>query len=126
MREVDKLTEKVIGLAMKVHTALGPGLLESAYESCLCYELKKHQVEHQSQIKLPIIYDGQTLEAAYRLDILVPNMLIIECKAVETLAAIHKQQLTSYLKLSNISVGLLINFNVARLKDGISRIVHNY
>ena len=126
MREVDKLTEKVIGLAMKVHTALGPGLLESAYESCLCYELKKHQVEHQSQIKLQIIYDGQTLEAAYRLDILVPNMLIIECKAVETLAAIHKQQLTSYLKLSNISVGLLINFNVARLKDGISRIVHNY
>lgn len=98
MRPVDKLTEKVIGLAMKVHSALGPGLLESAYESCLCYELTKNQIEHRPQTKLPIVYDGPKLEAAYRLDVLIPDMLIVECKAVETTQPIHKQQLTSYSK----------------------------
>lgn len=126
MREVDKLTETVIGFAMKVHTALGPGLLESAYEACLCYELRKNKISNQNQIKLPIVYDGQTIDAAYRLDIIIPDQLIIECKAIESVLPIHKQQLTSYLKLTSISVGLLINFNVPRLKDGITRVVNNY
>ncbi len=126
MREIDKLTERVIGLAMKVHTAFGPGLLESAYEACLSYELTKNKIEHQTQIKLPVYYDGHRINAAYRLDVMIPNQLIIECKAVETVHPIHKQQLTSYLKLSKITVGLLINFNVPRLKDGITRVVNNY
>lgn len=126
MDEINKLTETVIGLAMKVHTALGPGLLESAYEACLTYELTKNKIDHRQQIKLPIIYDGQKIEPAYRLDILIPDQLIVECKAIEKVQSIHKQQLTSYLKLSNISVGLLINFNVSRLKDGITRTVNNY
>lgn len=111
---------------MKVHTALGPGLLESAYEACLGYELTKANITHKTQEALPIEYDGQQIDAAYRLDILIPNQLIIECKAIEKLAPIHQAQLLSYLKLSGIKVGLLINFNVPRLKDGIKRIVNNY
>ena len=126
MSETERLTEKTIGLAMKVHTALGPGLLESAYEACLGYELTKANITHKTQEALPIEYDGQQIDAAYRLDILIPNQLIIECKAIEKLAPIHQAQLLSYLKLSGIKVGLLINFNVPRLKDGIKRIVNNY
>jgi len=124
--EINELTERVIGLAMKVHSALGPGLLESAYEACLVYELNKNEVPNRSQIELPIVYDGKRIDAGYRLDVLVPNQLIVELKAVSETTDIHKAQLLSYLKLSQINVGLLINFNVKRLKDGITRLVNNY
>ncbi|MFY9256257.1 MAG: GxxExxY protein [Fuerstiella sp.] len=126
MQDSDQLTRQVIGLAMKVHSALGPGLLESAYEACLVHELRKHELKHQSQVELPINYDGVEIHAGYRLDILVENQLIIELKAVSSITDVHRAQLLSYLKLSNIKVGLLINFHVPQLKQGIVRLVNNF
>ncbi len=126
MQDSDQLTRQVIGLAMKVHSALGPGLLESAYEVCLVHELRKHELKHQSQVELPINYDGVEIHAGYRLDILVENQLIIELKAVSSITDVHRAQLLSYLKLSNIKVGLLINFHVPQLKQGIVRLVNNF
>lgn len=119
------LSGKVIGLAMKVHTALGPGLLESAYEVCLEYELKKAGLRVERQKALPLIYNEVHLEAGYRLDLLVENKLIIEVKAVESIHPIHTAQLLTYLKLSHIQLGLLINFNTTHLKDGIKRVIND-
>ena len=116
------LTEKIIAAAMRVHTALGPGLLESAYEACLVHELLKTGLSARSQVELPIIYDGITLDIGYRTDILVEELVIIELKAVDKILPIHKAQLISYLKLSGKDVGLLINFNVEHLRDGIDRL----
>ena len=116
------LTEKIIAAAMRVHTALGPGLMESAYEACLVHELLKTGLSARSQVELPIIYDGITLDIGYRTDILVEELVIIELKAVDKILPIHKAQLISYLKLSGKDVGLLINFNVEHLRDGIDRL----
>ena len=115
------LTEIIIGAAMRVPTALGPGLLESAYESCLVHELLKSGLSVRNQVELPVVYDGITLDIGYRIDILVEDLVIIELKAVDNILPIHKAQLISYLKLSGKDVGLLINFNVEHLRDGIDR-----
>ncbi|MDC9511573.1 GxxExxY protein [Pseudoalteromonas sp. Angola-4] len=118
----DLLTQKVIGCAIEVHKNLGPGLLESSYESCLIYELQQAGLSTKSQIKLPIKYKNTTIDAGYRLDILIPKQLIIEIKTVDKLLPIHTAQLITYLKLSGIKTGLLINFNQVKLIEGIKRI----
>jgi len=117
----DPLTEKVIGCAIEVHRILGPGLLESAYEQCLARELALQEIGFQLQVPVPVEYKGVRLDCGYRIDVLVNKRLILELKAVETILGIHKAQLLSYMKLSGISTGLLLNFNVQLLKDGITR-----
>ncbi|MBI4441841.1 MAG: GxxExxY protein [Acidobacteria bacterium] len=109
---------------MKVHSAVGPGLLESAYEACLLHELRDLGLKVAAQVSLPVAYDGVKIEVGYRVDLLVEDAVIVELKAVETLLSIHTAQLLSYLKLSGKRVGLLINFNVLQLKDGIKRMVN--
>lgn len=123
--EINKVSGEIIDAAMKVHTALGPGLLESAYEACLVYELQSRGLRVRSQVELPITYEGVNIDVGYRLDVLVEEMVIVELKSVESIAGVHKAQLISYLKLSEKKVGLLINFNVERLKNGITRLVNN-
>jgi len=115
------LTEKIIGCAIEVHKALGPGLLESAYEECLFYELREIGLMVKKQLPLPLVYKDIKLDAGYRIDLLVENKVIIEIKSAENIAEIHKAQLMTYMKLAQIRVGLLINFNVLKLKDGIIR-----
>jgi GxxExxY protein len=119
--EINQITEKIIGCAIEVHKQLGPGLLESAYEECLYYELKNYGLEVKKQLALPLVYKEIKLDTGYRIDLLVENKVIIEIKSVDTIAEIHKAQLMTYMKLANIKIGLLINFNVTRLKDGIVR-----
>jgi len=121
--EHDPLTEKIIGFAIEVHRRLGPGLLESAYEECLCFELKEAGIPFRRQVPLPIIYKSVRLDCGYRLDILVDEQVIIELKTVERLMPIHEAQMLTYLKLSSIRSGLLLNFNTAVLKDGIRRMM---
>jgi GxxExxY protein len=123
--ELNFLTGKIVGCAIQVHRVLGPGLLESAYEECLCYELELAGFKFEHQKPLPLIYRDKKLECGYRLDILVENQVILEIKAVELVLPIHEAQLLTYLKLSGIKAGLLINFCVPILKDGIKRIVNN-
>ena len=120
------LGDCIIGCAMKVHSALGPGLLESAYEVCLAYELSKAGLDVGRQIALPVIYEDIHLEAGYRLDLLVNDAVIVELKVVEKLLPIHTAQVLSYLKLSNRKLGYLFNFNVIHMRDGIKRIVNNF
>ncbi len=122
--ELNEITEKIIGCAIKVHRALGPGLLESTYEVCLAHELMKSGLDVQKQVALPVVYDGIRLEAGYRIDLLVEHSVIVELKAVDSMHPIHEAQVISYLKLSGKKVGLLINFNVKLLKDGIKRLVN--
>ena len=119
------LSQIVIGCAIKVHTTLGPGLLESAYEECLYYELIKEGLKVEKQKALPLIYEEIKLEVGYRLDLIVEDRVIIEIKACEGLNDVHLAQVLTYLKLSNVKLGLLINFNVSRVKDGIKRVVNN-
>ncbi len=119
--ELNKISEKIIGAAIEVHKTLGPGLLESAYEACLKYELEKRDLKVLSQVGLPVIYDGMKIDLGYRLDLLVEDTVIIELKAVNKITPVHEAQLLSYLKLSGKRLGLLINFNVIYLKDGITR-----
>lgn len=121
--ERDALTRTVIGCAIEVHRQLGPGLLESSYERCLMYELAQAGVSVMSQVALPINYKGVKLDAGYRLDILVPEKLIVELKTVDKFVPIHTAQMISYLKLSKIKTGLLINFNVEKLMNGVKRVV---
>lgn len=123
--ELNQISQHVLDAAFRVHSALGPGLLESAYEHCLLYELGKNAIQASRQVELPVVYDGVKIDAGYRLDILVENKLIVEIKAIERLLPIHEAQLLTYLKLANKQLGLLINFNVKSLKDGIKRMVHN-
>ena len=123
---MDLLSDKVIGSAIKVHRELGPGLLESAYEACLAYELRDCGLLVETQRPLPVVYRGVKLDCGYRLDIVIEGKLIVELKAIERLMPIHEAQLLSYLKLSGIPLGLLVNFHVNLLKDGIKRLVHNY
>src|SRR5947207_12105807 len=114
----NRLTETVIGYAIKVHTALGPGLLESAYEECLCYELVKSGLQVERQKPIPLIYENVRLDCGYRIDLMVENELILEIKAVDSFTDVHLAQLLTYLKLSKCKLGLLINFNVKLLKNG--------
>jgi GxxExxY protein len=122
----DRLTDEIIGSAIEVHRSLGPGLLESAYETCLAYELGQRGINVERQKSLPVMYREVKLEAGYRLDLLVDGLVIVEVKAVDHLLPIHHAQLISYLRLSGCSLGLLINFNVKLLKNGIRRLVNNY
>ena len=123
--KINEVSGQVVDAAMKVHTALGPGLLESAYEACLFHELGKRGLKVSSQAVLPVIYDGVKIDVGYRIDLLVADMVIVELKAVEKLMPIHDAQLLSYLRLGGYKLGLLINFNVLHLKDGIKRMVNN-
>ncbi len=122
--ELNEITEKIIGCAIRVHSALGPGLLESTYEICLIHELKKLDLRVEAQLALPVIYDGIKLEAGYRIDLLVENKIIVELKAVDRLTSVHEAQVISYLKLSGKKIGLLINFNVRLLRDGLKRLAN--
>ena len=124
--ELDQITEKIIGAAIDVHRALGPGLLESAYEACLAFELRELGFRIRTQAPLPVIYKSVKVDCGYRLDLVVQDMVIVELKSVDSLAPIHEAQLLSYLKLSGCVVGLLINFNVRVLKTGIRRRVNRY
>lgn len=126
VRSPDQITEKIIGSAIAVHKALGPGLLESAYEECLCFELAEAGLEFKRQVALPVVYKGVKLDCGYRMDVVVEESVIIEIKAVERIVPVHEAQLLSYLKLTGIKVGLLLNFHVPVLKSGIKRIVNNY
>jgi GxxExxY protein len=119
------ITERVLGAALKVHTALGAGCLESTYDACLCYQLNKDGISFTHQVRLPIVYDGIQLDAAYRIDFIVENSVILELKAVEKLLPLHLAQVLTYLKLSRYEVGLLINFNVPHLRDGIRRVIRD-
>ena len=118
-----ELTEAIIGAAIEVHRALGPSLLESAYEACLAHELLSRGVMVQRQLSLPIVYKGQLVEVGYRIDMLVDDRVVVELKAVDKLIPIHEAQLMTHLRLSGKRVGLLINFNVRRLTAGVQRIV---
>jgi len=126
MPHSNDITRSIIECAIKVHSTIGPGLLESAYQECLFYELKKQGHKVEKEKPLPLIYDDIKLECGYRVDLLIDNMVIVELKAVNELKDLHTAQLLSYLKMANIKVGLLINFNVTLLKYGIKRIVNNY
>ena len=123
MPEQDSLTRKLIGAAIEVHKELGSGLLEAAYEECLCHELTLQGVKFQRQCLLPVVYKSVKLDCGYRIDICVEDSLVVEIKAVEKLLPIHEAQLLTYMKLSGVSTGLLINFNAHLLKDGIRRFV---
>lgn len=111
---------------MKVHSILGPGLLESAYDACLSHELRKRGFHVDTQVGLPVVYEGEKLDLGYRIDLLVENLVIVEVKCVEAIHPVHEAQLLSYLRLSKKNVGLLINFHVAHLKDGIKRMVDGW
>ena len=114
-------TREIIGLAMRVHSRLGPGLLELAYERCLCHELQRHDMAYVRQIELPIEYDDLLLACGYRADIVVRNSVIVEVKAVDRILPVHEAQLLTYLRISRYRIGLLLNFNTLSLKDGIRR-----
>jgi GxxExxY protein len=124
LRTAQQVSRSVITAAMKVHTELGPGLLESTYTACLQYELSRAGVQAASQVGLPVVYCGVKLEIGYRIDLLVENLVIAEIKSVEGISPVHHAQILSYLKLSGKSIGLLMNFNVVHLKDGIKRFVN--
>jgi GxxExxY protein len=119
----DQLTERIIGFAIEVHRHLGPGLLESAYEECLCYELSENALVFRRQVPLPVVYKSVRLDCGYRMDIVVNDRVIIELKTVERLMPIHDAQVLTYMKLSRIPTGLLLNFNTAVLREGIRRLM---
>lgn len=124
LNDINNLTRQVIGAAIEVHKALGPGLLESAYEECLCHELGLRNIGYQRQLPVALEYKGISLDCGYRLDILVESAVLLEIKSCDALIPIHEAQLLTYLKLTGIKIGLLINFNVLILKNGIKRIAH--
>lgn len=122
--DINKLSSKIIGAAIEVHKARGPGLLESAYEECLCHELDLRNIVFERQKSLPLAYKGKHLDCGYRLDVVVENRIILESKSCEKIEEIHKAQLLTYLKISGLKLGLLFNFNTLVIKDGIVRIVN--
>lgn len=122
--DFNEISEAVIGSAIEVHKHLGPGLLESVYQSCLCFELRSSGLHVESEVALPVIYKGTTLSEVYRVDMLVEDEVVVELKAVEQVLPVYKAQLLSYLKISGKKLGLLINFNVPVLKQGVKRIVN--
>jgi len=121
--EVERIGKTILDAAFKVHTALGPGLLESVYETTHAYEIRKSGLTVATQVALPIVYDGQELESGFRLDLLVEKCVIVELKSVETMHPVYDAQIMTYLRLSGVRLGFLINFNVKHLKDGIKRFV---
>jgi GxxExxY protein len=121
--ETNRLAGEVVDAAFKVHSTLGPGLLESVYEICLAHELSKRGLKIQTQVPFPIVYDDVRLEAGLRIDLVIENQLIVEIKAVETMLPVFAAQILTYLKLTKLRLGFLINFNVSRIKDGIKRII---
>jgi GxxExxY protein len=124
MEELNKITETIIVAAIEVHRALGPGLLESAYVTCLVYELRERDYKVLQEVPLPLVYKEVKLDCGYRLDLLVNDAVIVEVKSVKSLAPIHEAQLLSYLKLADCKIGVLINFNVKMLKHGIKRLAN--
>ena len=120
----NKITEKIIGCAIEVHRQLGPGLLESAYQECLIYELKQIGLQIKKELALPIIYKDIKLDHGYRIDILVEDKVVLELKTVDTLIDVHTAQILTYMKLGNYKLGLLLNFNVKMMKNGIKRFVY--
>jgi GxxExxY protein len=120
---VNQITGAIVCAAMKVHSVLGPGLLESAYQACLAHELRIRSWHVAAQVGLPVVYEGERLELGYRIDLLVENLVVVEIKCAEAIHPVHQAQLLSYMRLSGKHVGLLINFYVAHLKDGIKRMV---
>jgi GxxExxY protein len=118
-----ELSERVIGLAIEVHRVLGPGLLESAYEECLSFELKESGIGHRRQVALPVVYKDVRLDCGYRMDMVVERSLILEIKAIERITPVHEAQMLTYLRLSGIQVGLLMNFNSIALRHGLRRFV---
>lgn len=121
--ERDPLTDQIIGAAIEVHRELGPGLLESSYEICLCEELRLRSLRYRRQVDLPIRYKGVTLSAGYRIDLIVEETVTIEIKACEEILPVHKAQLLTYLRLTKLKLGLLLNFHTALLKEGIERMI---
>jgi GxxExxY protein len=119
----EELSGQIRGAAIEVHRELGPGLLESAYEECLCYELRSRGIAYDRQLELPVKYKGLQLDCGYRIDVLVEKKIVLELKSVESLLVIHEAQLMTYLKLSGCKLGMLMNFNVVLMKDGMKRIV---
>jgi GxxExxY protein len=126
VERLNLLSNRVIGAAIRVHDELGPGLLESAYEACLSFELLDQGLRVERQVPLPLVYRGQRLECGYRIDMIVNDELIVEVKAIERLEKVHGAQLRSHLKLSKRKLGLLLNFNVKSLRDGIKRVVNGF
>jgi len=124
--DINKVTETIIGVSIEVHKALGPGLLESAYEECLCHELSLKSLQYDRQRKLPLTYKGIQLDCGYRIDLFVEERVIVELKTIDKLSPIHDAQLLTYMKRAKSSVGLLINFNVPVLRNGIRRKVLNH
>jgi GxxExxY protein len=124
--EDDELTGIIIECAIKVHKAIGPGLLESAYKECLFFELKRNELLVEKEKSLPLIYEDVKLDCGYRLDLIVENRVIIETKSVQAFTDIHMAQILTYLRLTEVRIGLLLNFNVLRMKDGIKRVVNGY
>lgn len=120
----NEIGEALIGCALSVHSGLGPGLLESAYEGCLAYELSKREMLFRRQVLLPVHYDGSQIDSGYRLDFLLNEKVVVEIKAVEKLVDLHRAQLITYLKLGNFKLGYLLNFNTLRMRDGIVRLVN--
>ena len=125
MVDIEAIATDVVDCAIKVHKALGPGLLESTYQQCHAYELRKRGWGVQIEVKLPILYEDQKIDAGYRIDTFINGLVIVENKAVEALHPIHHAQLLTYLKLSGCKLGFLLNWNVKLMKDGIKRVVHN-
>jgi GxxExxY protein len=123
--ELEAVAAVVVDAALTVHRALGPGLLESAYQQCLVYELRKRGLRVLTEVTLPIIYDGKEIDAAYRLDMLIEDVIIIENKAVDHVLPVHMAQLITYLRLTNLRLGFLINWNVKLIKDGLKRVANN-
>ena len=123
---MEHLTSQIIAAAIEVHRTLGPGLLESAYEQCMAQELRMRGIAFECQVPLPVKYKGVILDCGYRVDFIVERTVVVELKAIEQLQAVHEAQLLTYLKLGGWHIGLLMNFNVPLLKDGIKRMVHNY
>ena len=124
--ELNEISGKIIEYSINVHKELGPGMLEGAYEICLMHELVRNGLSVERQVLLPIQYQGIKLDAGYRIDLLVENSVIIELKAIDRLLPVHEAQLLSYLRMSELRVGLLINFNVRLLRDGVRRVVNNF
>jgi GxxExxY protein len=126
MKDIETIAKIIVDSAIKVHRALGPGLLESAYQYCLAYELQKRGLKVEIEVLLPIFYDGQQIDAGYRIDMLIEDIIIIENKAVEQLLPIHQAQLLTYLKLKDCRLGFLLNWNVPLMKHGIQRMVNKF
>ena len=124
MLDINKTTEAVIGAAIEVHRHLGPGLLESAYEECLCEELLLRKIPFKRQVSLPVTYKNKKMDIGYRIDLLVNNEVVVELKTVESILPIHEAQTLTYMRLGGWQVGLILNFNVTVLKNGIKRLVH--